>query len=130
MKYFFSILLLTVMINAKDDIHIIASKSCNFNTIDYKSIKDLFMKKTKYYNNTQIKVFDNKEYYNNFILQYLKKSPSKMRIYWTRMIFTGSKKPPKKISAYKLTNLQESCCTISYTTQNDIRGWKVLDVVP
>jgi hypothetical protein len=114
-----------------NDINIIASKECGFNTINHKSIKDLFMKKTKYYKNTHIEVLDNKECYNSFIQNFLKKTPTRMRVYWTRMIFTGSKKPPKKISNDRLKKERVSnMCRVSYTTLADIQGWKVIDVTP
>jgi len=129
MRYLLGILLISTIVNAQD-IKIIASKGCNFDTIKYKSIKDLFMKKTKYYNNTYIEVFDNNECYKKFITKYLSKSPSRMRIYWTRMIFTGSKKPPKKVSEDKLIQTDTNSCKISYTKLTYVKGWKVLDVIP
>jgi len=129
MRYLVSIFLISTIVNAQD-INIIASQGCDFDTIHYRSIKDLFMKKTKYYKDTHIEVFDNNECYKKFISQYLSKSPSRMRIYWTRMIFTGSKKPPKKISEDSLIQTDTNSCKISYTKLTHINGWKVLNVIP
>jgi len=129
MKYLISIILIINIVNAKD-INIIASKGCDFDTITTKSLKDLFMKKTRYYQQNHIEVFDNDECYKKFISTYLSKSPSRMRIYWTRMIFTGSKKPPKKISDENLIKSDTDSCKISYTKLNNLKGWKILNVIP
>jgi len=128
MRYLFSILFITLALNATD-INVIASQGCNFDTITYKSLKDLFMKKTKVYADKHIEVLDNNECYKNFISKYLSKSPTKMRIYWTRMIFTGSKKPPQKISEDKLIKTDINSCKISYTKLTHLQGWKVLNVI-
>jgi len=131
MKYFLSILIFTISIyaNNADDIYIIATDECKFDSIDNKSIKDLFLKKIRYYKNTYIEVLDNDTCYDNFLLHYLKKSPKRMRIYWTRMIFTGSKKPPKKISQHDFTKAKDNLCHVSYTKKENVKGWKILDVV-
>lgn len=129
MRYLLSILLITITANATT-INIIASNGCSFNSITYKSLKDLFMKKTKYYKYNYIEVLDNTNLYKRFIVKYLKKSPTKMHIYWTRMIFTGTKKPPKKVPDEKLIQVDTTGCKVSYTSFNYIEGWKVLNVTP
>jgi len=90
------------------------------------------MKKSTMYQEIPLEVLDNKDCYNQFTIKFMKKNPTKMNIYWTRMIFTGTRKPPKKISEEKLLQLEppKDTCLLSYTTADTIKGWKTVHVVP
>jgi len=90
------------------------------------------MKKSTVYKEIPLEVFDNQNYYNDFVVKYMKKSPTKMNIYWTRMIFTGTRKPPKKISEQTLLKLvpPKDTCLLSYTATDTIKGWKTIHVTP
>jgi len=122
-----TIFLITIVSYA--DIALVATPSCRFNSIDEQSIKKLFMKKTTQYKGEPIKVYDNRELYNDFLQSFIHKSPTKMNIYWTRMIFTGTKKPPKKVTGNQLRSLlkEQNTCRLSYTAQ-PIEGWKEVHV--
>jgi len=111
------------------DISLVATPSCHFDTLDAKMVKRLFMKKTTQYQGEVVKVYDNRELYNDFIQTFIKKTPTKMNIYWTRMIFTGTKKPPRKVTGNDLLSLskESDICHLSYTTQ-PIQGWKEIHV--
>jgi len=128
MRYILSIITISTIILA-NDLSIIASNSCKFKTIDSSIISKLFMKKTKRYLDTEVIVLDNKKYYEKFIKSYLHKSPTKLKIYWTRMIFTGTQKPPKQIEDEQLKDISDNnTCYITYTDSTNINGWKVLNV--
>lgn len=128
MKYVI-ILWFTTVIYA--DISLVATKSCSFKAIDTKSLETLFMKKNSTYKDITVKVLDNSDIYDDFIIEYLKKVPTKLRIYWTRMIFTGTKKPPKKISQQELLRLHPNNneCIFTYTNKPLHDGWKKIDVI-
>jgi hypothetical protein len=95
MKYI-TVLIITLQCYA--DVHLIATPSCHFDSVDRQTVKALFFKKTKLCGKVPVSVLDNQNAYNEFSRSYLNKSLTKMNIYWTRMIFTGTKKPPKKVS--------------------------------
>jgi len=130
LKKYWIILIFTLSISA--EIHLIATQGCPFNVIDKKTVKKLFMRKSLHYKETPIIVLDNRDYYNEFIQTYIKKNPTKMNIYWTRMIFTGTRKPPKKISEKELQNMitPQNSCLLSYTLSKTIKGWKNIHVTP
>jgi hypothetical protein len=130
MKYI-TVLILTLHCYA--DVHLIATPACRFDTINKQAVKALFLKKIRQYNNESVRILDNQNAYNTFTKTYLNKSVTKMNIYWTRMIFTGTKKPPKKVSETLLPSIIEThknVCTVSYTTSPSIKGWKLLHVTP
>ncbi len=122
MKYFiFIIIFLASFLNA--DIKFIASPVCKFKSIKKNEIKQLFMLKKSSINEENIKVIDNtdRKIYANFTKTYIGKSARKMKIYWTRMLFTGRKLPPKKFSTNRLKNLKDSStCCVSYVDKKDI----------
>jgi hypothetical protein len=127
-KLFILLLSLLSIINA--DIKLIKSESCTFNKIDTKIIDKLFMLKKTYYQNKKIIVIDseNKSVYEDFVREYLGKTPIKMKIYWTRMLFTGRKIPPKKLSIKYLENFKDNgVCHITYIDENkNPKNWKKL----
>ena len=128
MRYILSIITISTVVLA-NDMDIVASNGCRFKTIDSDTIAKLFMKKTKQYLDIEVTILDNKKYYDKFIKLYLHKSSTKLKIYWTRMIFTGTQKPPKQIEDEQLKDLSNTnTCYISYTYDTNINGWKVLDV--
>jgi len=129
MKYW-SLLILTGIIHA--EINLIATPACTFDTIDKQSIKTLFMKKSTRFKQNTVKVYDNRDLYTDFVTQFIQKSPTKMNIYWTRMIFTGTKKPPKKIPESDLIRQlsTQSECRLSYSSKVPQKGWKTIHVSP
>jgi len=129
MKYW-SLLILTGIIHA--EINLIATPACTFDTIDKQSIKALFMKKRTRFQHNIVKVYDNRDLYTDFVTQFIQKSPTKMNIYWTRMIFTGTKKPPKKLPENELIHQlpAQNECRLSYSSKVPKKGWKTIHVSP
>lgn len=131
MKYF--IILTTLIFSfVNADIEIVASKGCQVNHISEDDIKKVFMLKTTSIDDEPIKVLDidDKQIYKEFIQKYLNKSPIKIRIYWTRMIFTGNKLPPKKVSLKELNSTEyENSCYLSYVKMGEKpKNWKTVTV--
>lgn len=114
------------------DIKIIASHSCKVESLSEQDAKSLFMLKKKSINDESITVVESsdKEIYKYFIKKYLKKSSRKIKVYWTRMLFTGKKIPPKKISKEELYGLDtNNSCYISYLEEFDKpTNWKILEI--
>lgn len=129
MKYF--ILLLSMMLlEAKVDI--VVSPSCQIDELSSYEVKKLFMIKQTVIDNQVITVLDNKDQklYQEFLKEYLNKSPRKMKVYWTRMLFTGKKVAPKKFSL-KLVNSEENnnTCYMSYMeAKQKPQEWSILRI--
>ncbi|MCH9739661.1 MAG: hypothetical protein K0U38_02290 [Epsilonproteobacteria bacterium] len=131
MRYF--IILTTIILNfLSAEVEIIASKTCQVEHTSKSNIKKLFMLKTSSIDGESIKILDssNKKVYKEFVEKYLKKSPTKIKIYWTRMLFTGKKLPPKKLSLEELSSTDyESNCYLSYVkVGTKPKDWKTVEI--
>ncbi len=128
MKIIILLLILFYFVNA--DIKLIKSKSCELHYLNISMVSKLFMLKKTFYENEKIIVIDNKNkfIYNTFVKKYLSKTPRKIKIYWTRMLFTGRKIPPKKLSNSELKNIKnKNICYLSYIdSKQNIQGWEEL----
>jgi hypothetical protein len=127
------ILILIAFTFTKAEVQIVASEACKIEFISKSDIKKLFTLKKKAINNELIVVLDtsDKELYKQFIRRYLKKSLRKIKTYWIRMLFTGKKIAPKKLSSNQLSSLEDKgICHLSYVqaTINKPKEWKIIDV--
>lgn len=114
------------------DVMILKTKSCTFNSLEFKDIKYIFLGKKNFINNQNIIPIDsnNEPIYEEFVNVYLNKSPSKMRTYWTRMLFTGKYKPPVSSDILRdNNNLNETNCYISYNNQLPEKGWEKVEII-
>jgi len=129
MKYW-TALILTIVIHA--EINLIATPACRFETIDKQTVKRLFMKKSTHIYGQPVQVYDNRNLYKDFTGHFIQKTPTKMNIYWTRMIFTGTQKPPKKMTPKELAHIDTSGkeCQLSYISGTSLKGWKTVHVSP
>ena len=114
------------------DIKIIASPLCEIETLSMYEIKNIFMVKKRSINDVSVIILDSleKETYNVFIKKYLNKSSRKMKVYWTRMLFTGKKTPPKKLSIEEINLLDtNSSCYLSYIEEkNKPKNWSIIPI--
>lgn len=113
------------------DVKLIASPTCRMNSLFYSDVKQLFMLINDNIMDEKITVLDTKDkkVYKDFSELYLKKSIVQMKIYWTRMLFSGIKKPPRKIGFKDLGLESKSSCKITYVeTSKNILDWKVINV--
>ena len=127
---FILILLLISSINA--DSIIIKTQHCSFESLEEKQIKYIFLGKLTNLNNQTVTPINsnNEKTDSDFTEKYLRKSPSKVRTYWTRMLFTGKAKPPISIDIQKDTNqlLLQNKCFITYTDNHIIDGWTKVEI--
>jgi len=129
----FIILIIIFISSLNAEIQIIASPLCKMESLSIYEIKNIFMLKKRSIENEQITILDNsnKETYNIFIKKYLNKSSRKMKVYWTRMLFTGKKIPPKKLSIeeLKLLATNNSSCYLSYVEEDSKpKSWSILNI--
>ncbi|CAA6811386.1 MAG: Unknown protein [uncultured Sulfurovum sp.] len=129
----FIILTIVFLTFANANVQIVTSKSCKLESISKSDVKKLFMLKKTEIDKEKIKVIDstNKELYNDFIVTYLNKSVRKIKTYWVRMLFTGKKIPPKKLSLEDLKKLddKETCHFAYVAKENDMpKEWKIIKI--
>ena len=114
------------------DIQIISSPECRVETLSRHDVKNIFMLKEKSIEDEPVTVLESSDHetYRFFVKKFLKKSIRKMKVYWTRMLFTGKKIPPKKLSLEELTLLDTNgSCYISYLpVEEKPKDWKILIV--
>jgi len=114
------------------DIKIIASPLCKIENLSIYEIKNIFMLKKRSIAGESITVLDSleKETYTIFIKKYLNKSSRKMKVYWTRMLFTGKKIPPKKLSLEELKDLDtNNSCYLSYVKEDaKPKNWSIINI--
>lgn len=115
------------------EIDFISSQSCKIESLSTSDIKKLFLLKKKKINKQKVTVLDttNKELYRQFLSKYLHKSVRQMKTYWVRMLFTGKKIPPKKVSLRALTGLADNkTCHIAYilNSADKPKNWKKISI--
>lgn len=131
MKY--SIILTVVILSyLSADIEIVASPTCEVETLSKSEVKKLFMLKASVINNEMVTVLDNsdKTIYKDFVKEYLNKSKTKINIYWKSMIFTGRKLSPQKVSTEELDSMDyNSTCHLSYVEEEQKpKDWKIIKI--
>ena len=128
----FIILIITFITFLDADIKIIASPICKVESLSPHEIKNIFMLKKRSIEEESIKVLDSldKETYAIFIKKYLNKSSRKMKVYWTRMLFTGKKIPPKKLSIEEIGLLDtNNSCYLSYVEEDKKpKNWSIINI--
>jgi len=127
------IILIIVFISLLDaDIKIISSPLCKMESLSRHEIKNIFMLKKRSIEGQSITILDSLDTvtYTIFIKKYLNKSSRKMKVYWTRMLFTGKKIPPKKLSLEELKLLDtNSSCYLSYLEEdNKPKNWSIINI--
>lgn len=117
---------------AHAEIGVIASDACKVESLTKTDIRQLFMLKKKHVNDEYVVVVDSSDTrtYEFFIEKFISKSSYNMKAYWTRMLFTGRKIPPKKYSIDELSELREEThCYITYVDlKNKPEFWKTITV--
>lgn len=125
-----TLLLLTL---SHGNIHIIASQNCQLESLSKPEIKKLFLVKKKSVSGEKVSVLDSTEsdLYHQFVEEYLNKSVRKIKTYWVRMLFTGKRMPPQKVSVDELEALHDdSTCHLSYVKEEETvsKNWKIINL--
>ena len=129
------LLLIITLSTLNANITMIASPTCKADTISSTEIKHLFTLKERTFNTQDVIVIDNadKTVYKEFVTEHINKSLKKMKVYWIRMIFTGTKQPPKKVNLENLDNFikeTDTCCLSYVKLGNKPKSWKQINVTP
>jgi len=111
------VILLSVNILLFSDMKVITSQQNSLLAVDKDTLSAIYLKKVTSVDNKHITPIDNIADYNEFYKKVVKKTPQQVHSYWMKEIFTGKKRPPKKVLAKDLEkNLQENTTAITYST--------------
>ena len=92
---------LTLCVNVFASIAVIIHPENN-NAIDAQQIRSIYLSKTRTFESgdkaNPIDVKDNDDLRDKFSKALLRKSPSSLNSYWSRMIFSAKGRPPEKLS--------------------------------
>lgn len=125
------VILLFVNIFLFSEINIVTSKKNSLQKINSDTLSGIYLKKVTTVDNTHIIPIDTIEDYNEFYKKVVKKTPQQIHSYWMKEIFTGKKRPPKKVLAKDLEKtFQKNKNTIGYTSKSvDKKKIKVIHEV-
>ena len=113
------ILIIMISINLFADMKVIVSNNSQIKTITQKTLKRLFLGKTKKLNGKKVIVLDNIDAYDEFYKKIIKKSKKQIHSYWMKQIFLGKKRPPKKIKFNNIVKkLNSNPIIITYTNKD------------
>ena len=116
MKIIFVCILLNLLINA--EILVITSKDNKLQNISDKKLSNIYLKKVTKIGDKKIVPIDNIDDYDKFYKKVVKKTPQQIHAYWMKEIFTGKKRPPKRVSRQEVSKeLKSTKKSISYSTK-------------
>jgi len=116
MKIIFVCILLNILINA--EILVVTSKDNKLHTISDKKLSNIYLKKANKIDDEKIVPIDNIDDYDKFYKKVVKKTPQQIHAYWMKEIFTGKKRPPKRVSRQEISKeLKNTEKSISYSTK-------------
>jgi hypothetical protein len=125
MKFIFILLSLNIIVFS--DMSIITSKQNNLESIEAETLSNIYLKKIISVNNEKVTPVDNIDDYNEFYKKVVKKTPQQIHSYWMKEIFTGKKRPPKKVPDEELEQvLHDDSSVIGYSSQANKIDTKVI----
>lgn len=98
-KAFFIALILSFSSGASAEVVVIVNSSVSIGSADYKEIADLYLNKRMDVSGIRLVPVDLSEgnsIRDDFYNKVTQKSPSQIKSYWSRLIFTGKAAPPKQ----------------------------------
>ena len=84
------------------DVFIIANPDTELTSLEKKEIRDIFTGKRTRWNGSgkiTIAILENLDVHKEFLLEFVRKTPSQFRNYWRRKVFTGEGKLPKSFGS-------------------------------
>ena len=112
----FAFILLTLGITLFANMSVITSKQNSLGSVDRETLSNVYLKKVTSVDNKKVVPIDNIDDYNEFYKKVVKKTPQQIHSYWMKEIFTGKKRPPKKVLDKELKKgLLEDSNTIGYS---------------
>jgi len=123
------VLLLSFSSLAFSKIYIISNNiKLNSMKITKKELADLYLQKTNKIRGIRVIPLDNKSSFQEFYNEIVKKSPKKLRAYWTREMYKSDRLPPRKLSIQQIkTMIKSNSNYISYSS-SEISGVNTISI--
>ena len=123
----FLLFVLTPLVQA--EIIIVTNKDSDINRLSKESIKYLYLAKVNKINNIKIKplISKNKKLHERFINTIIDKDILQYSSYWARLVFTGRKPIPRRLSDEQIKEKLNEKNTIIYIEKKNInKNWKIV----
>lgn len=123
------LILLLLFSFLKAEIVIVTNKNSDINRLSKESIKYLYLAKVDKINDIKIKALlsKNKNLHERFINNIIDKDISQYSSYWARLVFTGRKPIPRRLSFEEINKKLNEINTIIYVDKENIRNnWKII----
>jgi hypothetical protein len=122
----FSILLFS---NICAQLVVVTNRYSDFNTLSKESIKYLYLGKVNKINNVKIKAYSSEEkvLHKSFVNNIIDKNMAQYNSYWARLVFTGRKPIPKRLSKMQIEEELTAINTIIYIKKSELKKqWKIV----
>ncbi|KAB7885440.1 hypothetical protein [Poseidonibacter ostreae] len=129
MKFNILILLFIITTFLQAEIVIVTNKNSDINSLSKESIKYLYLAKVNTINDIRIKALlsRNKTLHERFINNIINKDIQQYSSYWARLVFTGRKPIPRRLSREQIKEKLAEKNTIIYIDKKDInKDWKIV----
>ena len=121
------LLLLSSLVQA--GIVIVTNKNSDINSLSKESIKYLYLAKVNKIDNIKIRplLSENKELHKRFINTIIDKDISQYSSYWARLVFTGRKAIPRRLTMEQIKEKLNEKNTIVYIDKENLTAdWKII----
>lgn len=111
------------------EIVIVTNKNSDINKLSKESIKYLYLAKVNKINDVKIKplLSKNKDLHERFINDIIDKDVLQYSSYWARLVFTGRKPIPRRLSIEQIEEKLNEKNTIIYIDRKSInKNWKII----
>ncbi|MAC82865.1 MAG: hypothetical protein CL624_01895 [Arcobacter sp.] len=129
MKFNILILLFIITTFLQAEIVIVTNKNSDINSLSKESIKYLYLAKVNTIKDIRIKALlsRNKTLHERFINNIINKDIQQYSSYWARLVFTGRKPIPRRLSREQIKEKLAEKNTIIYIDKKDInKDWKIV----
>lgn len=111
------------------EVIIVTNKKSDINTLSKESIKYLYLAKVNKINDIKIKALlsKDKNLHEKFINNIIDKDITQYSSYWARLVFTGRKPIPRRLSPEQIEEKLNEKNTIIYIEKKSInKNWKIV----
>jgi len=131
MKTFFLISVVLTNILFAQTIYI-ASPSCVVNSLSKYQLKQFYLGHLHQHNDKKVIALniEDSTLQKEFTTTILNKTPNQLKMYWSRMLFTGRKTPLDTIKYEDLSKLEQSKeCHITYVQEGKVaQNWSIIEI--
>jgi hypothetical protein len=119
MKYLITGLILSFSLFG--EISVVTSKESRIDKVTKKELSNLYLKKSQRIGGERVEVYDSRDRdnYDEFYEKVVGKNRTQIHAYWMKQIFTGRKRPPRKLSDEELQKkINSGKRVLGYSSKN------------